>query len=133
MRGSHNFGQCSAYGKICSNCGGKNHFNRICNKSIKNIKLNEYNSPSDEYSDADDYYEINNVHNINDIHKKTKLWHIKIYIENKKISAQLDSGSDADLMPINIFKLLKIPMNKIKKLILSPCVGTLIFLDGPFI
>ena len=94
--GSHPQGKCPAYGKNCNKCKGKNHFAKVCRKSVDKSKQ----KPNDKAStsattimDPDHFY-IGAVEA-----PGVSRWKTKVTIENHQMLVKLDTGTDISIMP----------------------------------
>ena len=92
----HDFGQCRAYGKTCSNCNGLNHFAVVC-KSKKKIREIHFQS-----SESEDEFQINILEKAN---KNT--WHELVRIEDSLLRFKLDTGAEVNVLPYRYLKKLK--------------------------
>lgn len=109
----HPINQCSAYGKICTNCQKFNHFANVCrfNKNVKTIsKYNNNDNQLTDYQSTDLHIETVFVSNIN----KTNSWFATLKINNKNISFKMDTGADVNILPATQFQQLHLSKSLIK-------------------
>lgn len=86
-----------AYGKSCRNCGGRNHFYKVCKKSRQgraeaNVDLLHGNE------ETKDFY-VNAINN-----SKADKWTENLNINGKFVTFVLDTGSHANILPLSVFK-----------------------------
>jgi len=101
---SHKVNECSAYGKICGQCGLKNHFRIKCRKGeISGFKNQGQinNIESDDTLVSIDALEIMNTENeINN----NKLWMGKIIINGVETDIKLDTGAELNVVSVKMIK-----------------------------
>ena len=108
--------RCPAWGKVCNKCHKKNHFAAMCRS--KSRTANEVET--DEPTESDAVFSIGGT-------RKAKSRSIKtVLIEGRALSMQLDSGSDATIIPKNFWRNLGEPK-------LRRCNRTLRQFDGSII
>lgn len=94
---------CPAYGKVCANCGNKNHFKSVCRQPEKRVHLLE-NCDSDSTSDD----EILSVEQTSGKEHPKKLFaRMKINDQSKLVKFQIDCGATCnvlsqDIIPKNV-------------------------------
>lgn len=87
----HENNKCPAYGQSCYKCNKLNHFASACrNKFVREITCD------DQYVHG---VTVNTVLNNND-----GCWFQNLKVENMAIRFKLDSGSEVNIIPLNIFK-----------------------------
>lgn len=97
---THEFWKCPAFGKECRNCGKPNHFSVSCqsgSRTNKEVAIVE-KLKSDE--------ELNQLFGVNEISLQNQ-WLEIIKIENINVTFKVDMGSQVNLLPDKIFKMLK--------------------------
>lgn len=95
----HAKGKCAAYGKICNNCKGKNHFSVVCKKrAVQQINTEHFSDSS-----VSSLY----VDSIDNIMKRSKAWFENIKIQSENIQFKLDTGADVNILPLRYLKKLK--------------------------
>lgn len=85
--------KCPARGKKCSKCGLENHFASVCKTKVKKNVVKEINVENDYFCES-----VSNLKVINAIS-----WYEKVEVENMLINFKLDTGSDVNLVPKNLF------------------------------
>lgn len=95
----HEFGKCKAFGKICSNCGKRNHFAVVCTtKKIREIKIDRSN---------DDYFTIDSVSGESQTKffiRENNAWFQKIRVHEIMIDFKLDTGAEVNVLPFKYLK-----------------------------
>lgn len=85
--------KCPAYQKICHKCKKKNHFAVCCKlKTSEGIEV--------EASEGNSDFEILEVHPS----RKSEEWVISAMISGKEIQLKVDTGSQANLLPLSLYK-----------------------------
>ncbi|XP_067648032.1 uncharacterized protein [Eurosta solidaginis] len=93
----HGYGQCPAFGKVCNNCKGKNHYAKMCKVKTK----------SETRNDKVDSLYVGSVEGTLD-------WTEKIIVNNScKIEVKIDSGARCNVMPVSKLKNTKLKNIKI--------------------
>ena len=101
----HKRGECSAYGKRCSYCGGQNHFEVVCyakkrNQKQKNRKVNAVKSPTDSSTASDQdaslfigaiELEVRNVCELRE-------WTECVQINNCPVVCKIDTGAECNVI-----------------------------------
>ena len=106
--------KCPAWGKMCNQCGGKNHFSAVCSKqrptpvrkksrgclSKSNINV----VYQDEDSDQDDYCLM--AESVNCVYQEEspKKIFLTMVLEDKSVKFQSDSGATVNILPVEIYK-----------------------------
>ena len=88
---------CSAYGKVCSRCGFKNHFAIMCTSKAQNRK--QVCNLLDEESETDSIFAVNN--NTGPIKRKI---FAKLFISGTPVRFQVDCGATINLLPLHVVK-----------------------------
>ena len=115
---SHARGQCPAYGKSCSKCLKKNHFAAVC----KSAKTTHEVTAEDPVADCAVY----NVGTVERSSMKT------VQIDGNKVLMQLDSGSEASIIPKNLWQQIGEPRLRPTKVPLKQYDGSQIKTIGQF-
>lgn len=110
---SHPPKSCPAYNKICAKCTGKNHFASVCRKEKKHVHI------------VDSECDTNNLF----IHSlissdSNKSWFKDVIVSFKEIQLyvnfKLDTGAEANILPLHTAKLLKIKkLDKTRTVLIS--------------
>nr|XP_022905321.1 uncharacterized protein LOC111417321 [Onthophagus taurus] len=99
---SHNYGECPAYGQKCFKCGKQNHFTAVCKTNIKKVREvteNEYEITKDE----DEKMLVSSLAMVGEITIGNKsTWMEKINIEGKWVQFKVDTGSEVNIIPMQI-------------------------------
>ena len=103
--------KCSARGKQCKKCNKFNHFARKCITRNYN-NCNNCDNVADNDKDNNCEYYCDCISKVNSIS-----WTKNLKIENKNIIFKLDSGSDVNLIPFNVFD--SVRKNSVKSLVLA--------------
>ena len=93
--------KCPASGVKCHKCQKLNHFARCCRSkpnNVKHIKQSESESESDSHE-----FTVGTVAS-----QKQVTWDIDIFINNKKVCCQLDSGAQANVMSRGTYQYLQL-------------------------
>jgi hypothetical protein len=96
--------QCPAYGKTCFNCGKNNHFSKVCRAKrkvgfVEQDKSKEHLEPL--FIGAVNYSPSKSNNNDEDEYFKT------LVMQNKQILFKIDTGSQANILPVTTFRRLK--------------------------
>ncbi|CAI6377683.1 unnamed protein product [Macrosiphum euphorbiae] len=98
---------CPAFGKQCKKCAKPNHFANVCrsNKMVQEI--------ADEECADEECAAINSLFGVSEIivpqtHSIQQPWFEEIKVENNYIRFKLDTGSQVNLIPLNVYKTLNI-------------------------
>ena len=112
---NHPINKCPAYGKFCNFCKNKNHFASVCRKKLACVNL-----PKQKAVNAIDK-SIENDRNCLFIGTLTQQnnskdgWFTKLKLKDKFINFKVDTGAMANVLPLDLFKSLKMPMTEIRK------------------
>ena len=99
--GNHPQGKCPAYGKNCNKCKGKNHFAKVCRKSVEKSKEN----PTDKASTSAITIMDPNHYYIEAVEAPgVSRWKTKVTIQNHQLLVKLDTGTDISIMPKSCLK-----------------------------
>ncbi|XP_060084332.1 uncharacterized protein K02A2.6-like [Ylistrum balloti] len=98
---------CPASGQTCKKCGRKNHFARKCrtpkmdklHNKVHTVDQNEYTDVSDEETLFVGYLEVNTLTESGD-----QQWVETIEIGGSKITVQLDTGAQCNVIPLDMMK-----------------------------
>lgn len=98
---SHKINDCPAFGKVCGNCGLKNHLKIKCNKN--NVK--EQKQGLIDYLGIDDNLISIDALEVMCTENKSfdKSWIEKIKMNGIETEIKLDTGAEINVMPVNIF------------------------------
>lgn len=100
--------ECPAYGKKCNKCSKLNHFAVSC--KVKKVKeITEHANVDAESKDSSfciDNIEIGNINT---------RWYETVKIGENNIKFKLDSGSDVNVIPLNIYDKIKKSGTKLKQ------------------
>ena len=104
----HERGRCPAYGKMCNVCMKKNHFSKVCSK----INSNKREDPTHHIGKENvlDIENSCNIYSICQIKNRDKYTMRKIMINNLNVKMQLDTGSEATLIPSNFWEQMGRPL-----------------------
>ncbi|XP_077528017.1 uncharacterized protein LOC144139592 [Haemaphysalis longicornis] len=91
---SHPPRQCPAYVKVCYACNRMNHFASCCkNKQVNDIQ-----------NDADDHFDVLDVSIYGINNNAGKDWTVRGKVYGCEIELKVDTGSQANLIPLSVFK-----------------------------
>ena len=106
---THQRGACPAYGKQCTNCKRTGHFYKMCTRRrnnmapINEINLDDNNKPPqwfEENAAMDELF----IGSISDNNQEfSKLWYSKICLGTTQVHFKLDTGSEANIIPLKVF------------------------------
>jgi hypothetical protein len=101
---SHASKQCPAYGKTCFNCGKNNHFSKVCRAKrkvglVEQDKSKEHLEPL--FIGAVNYASSKSNNDDEDEYFKT------LVMQDKQIQFKIDTGSQANILPVTMFRSLK--------------------------
>ena len=88
--------KCPAFGSICHNCGKRNHFMSVC-RATKHVKMVTEEKCDENFFVAGISHESENV----------KEWKSIIEVQGRKITFTLDTGAQANILPLSLFRRLK--------------------------
>jgi hypothetical protein len=145
----HEKRNCPAYGKVCSKCQRKNHFAKVCRSKSMSSHLVDSNNRDDEYNNTNsndhdqNKYNNNNecvesriynvearVNNVKDSMHNSTLRHIRI--NDKMLQMQIDTGSQATIIPYNFWTKLNKPKLQRTYVKLTQFDGSVIEMLGKF-
>ena len=100
---SHAPRQCSAFGKVCRKCGGSNHFASVCLKGRSSAR-----SPAPsrrpvhtvESGETSGLF-IGTVY-VGEIDRSG--WHANLFVCSQEVCFKLDSGADANVLPLETYE-----------------------------
>lgn len=98
----HPKGRCPAFGKTCAACGKFNHFASVC-QQIKQVSDLAVKYDLDCGSDDDVLF----VDSLNSVDISVSSWTEKLLVHNKIIEFKLDTGSQVNILPKNVWMRLK--------------------------
>ncbi|XP_057305380.1 uncharacterized protein LOC130642309 [Hydractinia symbiolongicarpus] len=111
-------GSCKARGATCNNCGKKNHFSRVCESKKVNLLIAQ---PGPQ---GGSFYEYGPTEiKLDAVKEKLRTTSenypstvIEVNIDNTRITMQVDSGADANVIPWNVYEehLKHIPLRSTK-------------------
>ena len=99
---SHVHGKCLAFGKVCKKCFRKNHFAVVCRSSDKTTHEVVAQDKEAEEMDTENFKPVFNINT-----KKVALQEVKL--DDVPMCMQLDSGSQATIIPKNFWMKLRQP------------------------
>ncbi|KAI5717552.1 hypothetical protein M8J77_007836 [Diaphorina citri] len=102
---NHRF-KCPAYGKTCAKCGQRNHFAKMC-KSLNNV-----NNIESEYSECGDS-ESNQYQDFFVGSVSSSIWEVPVEINGNVIQAQVDTGSQVNIISRYKYNILSLDLNLI--------------------
>lgn len=91
----HAYRCCPAYGKVCYSCNGRNHFASCCSEKER---VYEVQHQSDDF-------EVLNV--ASSCASRKRDWRVNACIGGKYIPFKVDTGSQANVLPLSMFRKLK--------------------------
>lgn len=95
---SHLPRQCPAYGATCHACGKSNHFASVCMSQQKDTK------PKHNRNVMVDSLFIGSVELNQTSGSVQNAWHTDVNIGNVTVKFKLDSGAEANIIPLNIYQ-----------------------------
>ncbi|XP_021340552.1 uncharacterized protein K02A2.6-like [Mizuhopecten yessoensis] len=103
---SHPKNECPAFGKQCHKCGKNNHFKNLCRSGKKSGRMNHVYDVALTEEDTDSFSDLFirelQVGQINDTGKTG--WFTILKVNNQKIQFKLDTGAEANVMPLACFE-----------------------------
>lgn len=97
--------KCPAYNVICNKCKKKGHYQVMCRSTVVNYcQVSESNDECQ--GNSYNHFFISHLMLQNNLNNSD--WNIDLKINNIIIKCILDTGSDANVMPLNIYKSLNI-------------------------
>lgn len=125
----HKFGNCPAFGKKCNKCKRLNHFAIVCKS--KDIQVNTLSRDNDDGSDSGGEFAL--AYSIKS-HGKKNIWIQDVQIENSFVKFKLDTGSDANIIPVSTVQgIIGNPMLKPTRTTLQTYSGHRIFPLGEIV
>lgn len=104
---SHDKNKCPAFNQTCSACNKLNHFKRMCRSRVNVVDLEENESEND--IDIDTLY----INNIKNSICQNKGWYENFILNEKfKVRFKLDTAADVNVLPLNVFVLMGIKMER---------------------
>lgn len=92
---------CPAWGKTCTACNGRNHFQNVCKKKSRKDRANAIQQQMSD-SDTDSEYElINGVKVVHAVKGTDNLIYTKMLVEGKLTKFQVDCGASVNLINHN--------------------------------
>lgn len=116
--GSHPAGNCPAYGEKCKNCGGLNHYGRVCRskktrkgKSQNQRKLHHVQNELDSDSETDMELFVDAVNA-----KRNKEWSVELTIVDTEtdVKFKLDTGAECNVISKRLIGDQRITKSKVK-------------------
>jgi len=112
----HNPNMCPAFGKRCNACGKLNHFSKVCRTKLthkysrrrsRSRSRNPAKSPSTVHTVSDSVKEllIGTVFDLNV--ERNRSWWINVLMNGKTVQCKLDTGAEANVLPLVIYKQLR--------------------------
>ena len=89
--------ECPAWGKMCTSCGKRNHFHKMCSTSRKQINMLASEDQGEDTSTSDEEW-VNVVHEINAVQSTPQIKG-KLLINNKEVTFQIDTGASVNILP----------------------------------
>ena len=97
----HRKRECPAFGQRCRKCGKKNHFQAQCRSKNRNVANLEEESEDDE-----DVYQISSIGE--ETNRRASKTMVTLHVNKKSsehaIRFQVDTGSECDVLPSDIYK-----------------------------
>ena len=102
---------CPAVGKTCYNCKGKNHFSKLCKskKNRHNVHVVD-KSLDDDSSDSDLFLGVIGINSVTDDE-----WMEDIVINSRTVRFKLDSGAQANIIPLETYDKLKLRRSQLDR------------------
>ncbi|XP_050533909.1 uncharacterized protein K02A2.6-like [Daktulosphaira vitifoliae] len=106
---SHKINMCPAFKKICSNCGGVNHFKIMCKKDKKFIYSKKQVNSFENANSVENYVSLDALEIMcsEEVKKQNRSWIGEIIINDYKTSIKLDTCAELNVMPSKLFNKLK--------------------------
>ena len=100
--------KCPAYGVLCSKCNGKNHFAKVCRGRNYTKKVYQVETEYvDNNDDSSNYLFVRTVTDSKHSTSTEQKWQAVINVQGKSVRFNLDTGSEANMMPINVLNEIK--------------------------
>ena len=104
--------QCPAYGAVCHKCGKNNHFSKVCRASTEKSSNYKTKTINNLESEVDSLY----IGMIGKYKKKAAhqakgtVWHETATVRGVAINFKLDTGADANVLPMHMYRQLPGPI-----------------------
>ena len=100
--------KCPAYGVLCSKCHGMNHFAKVCRGGKYTKKVYQVETELvDNNDDSSNYLFVGTVTDCKHSTRSEQNWQAVINVQGKSVLCKLDTGSEANVLPINVLKEIK--------------------------
>ncbi|XP_037499581.1 uncharacterized protein K02A2.6-like isoform X2 [Rhipicephalus sanguineus] len=109
-----------AYGKVCYSCNGRNHFASCCSEKER----------VDEVQHQSDDFEVLNV--ASSSASRERDWRVNACIDGKYVTFKVDTGSQANVLPLSMFRKLKMTTLMPSSAVLRSYGGNMIKHIGKF-
>ena len=122
---SHQPRQCPAYGATCNKCGKQNHYARMCRTGQTRKTVHEIDTELDGLF-------IGTVRLDQLQSRRDKSWFSSIKVDNMPVEFKLDTGAEANVLPLKVFNSMarKTRREKSGKFSLKPTKTVLIAYGG---
>ena len=104
--------KCSAFGKTCNKCGGKDHFSNVCQQQIQlgnkapsrnnlqqsKLRVHELHEDS-QTSSEDELWALSFAEEVNSVTDNKKRIYAAIEIAKKTVEMQIDTGASCNVLP----------------------------------
>lgn len=111
----HKKRECPAYNKLCNNCKQKNHFALMCKNKRKNLQVNMKKGSKlvNAIQNEESVQNIPSIYidTVNINNNTEKEWTKTILVTGKPIEFKLDTGAEANILPLSICSKLKLYNN----------------------
>ena len=95
--------KCPAYGVLCSKCHGKNHFAKVCRGGKYTKKLYQVETEYvDNNDDSSNYLFVRTVTDRKHSTSTEQKWQAVVNVQGKSVRFKLDTGSEANVLPIYV-------------------------------
>ena len=92
---------CPAWGKLCSNCNGRNHFAIVCQKKGRVHVVDAERQHNNAYELLNGVTTVNNVKSEKAVSPSKPLIFVEMCIDRKRIKFQVDCGASVNLIPVH--------------------------------
>ena len=92
---------CPAWGKLCSNCNGRNHFAIVCQKKGRVHVVDAERQHDNAYELLNGVTTVNNVKSEKAVSPSKPLIFAEMCINRKRIKFQVDCGASVNLIPVH--------------------------------